>query len=173
MELALANLRDAGLLTPTAIARVPLRRLAGLIRSSGYFRQKARKLKEFVRFVRVEYGGSLKRMFNTPTIRLREKLLSIWGIGPETADSILLYAGGLPVFVVDAYTKRILLRHGWIGERAKYDEVRWMFERQFPGDAKTFNEFHGLIVAAGKKWCRKSFADCENCPLGRYKEEGR
>jgi len=173
VEQAVAKLRDAGLLTPRATERVPLGRLERLIRSSGYFRQKARKLKAFVKFLRAEYKGSLKRMFDTPTLSLREKLLGIWEIGPETADSILLYAGGLPVFPVDAYTKRILLRHGWITERAKYDEIRWIFERQFPGDAKTFNEFHGLIVATGKKWCRKSIADCENCPLGMYREEGR
>jgi endonuclease III related protein len=173
VEQAIAKLRDAGLLTPRAIESVPLRRLERLIRSSGYFRQKARKLRAFVQVLRAESKGSLKRMFDTPTLALREKLLGIWGIGPETADSILLYAGGLPVFPVDAYTKRILLRHGWITERAKYHEIRWMFERQFPGDAKTFNEFHGLIVATGKKWCRKSIADCENCPLGRYREEGR
>lgn len=97
-------------------------------------------------------------MFATPTIELREKLLRVWGIGPETADAILLYAGRRPVFVVDAYTKRIMARHGWIGEKAKYETVRWMFERQF---------------SVGKNWCRKQVAECEQCPLGRYLEEGR
>jgi endonuclease-3 related protein len=144
-----------------------------LIRPAGYFRQKARALKAFVSFLRSEYRGSLKRMFATPTISLREKLLKVWGIGPETADAILLYAGQHPVFVVDAYTKRIMARHGWVGEKAKYEDVRWMFERQSLGNVERFKEFHGLIVLVGKQWCRKSVALCEECPLGRYKEEGR
>jgi endonuclease III related protein len=173
VELALANLQGAGVFTPTAVARVHVRSLQALIRPSGYFRQKARALKAFVQFLQVEYRGSLKRMFATPTIELREKLLRVWGIGPETADAILLYAGQHPVFVVDAYTKRITARHGWIGDKAKYEEVRWMFERQFPGDVERFKEFHGLIVSVGKSWCRKQVADCEKCPLGRYLEEGR
>jgi endonuclease III related protein len=173
VELALGNLRAAGVFTPTAVERVHVRHLQSLIRSSGYFRQKARALKAFVQFLRVKYRGSLKRMFATPTIELREKLLRVWGIGPETADAILLYAGKQPVFVVDAYTKRIMARHGWIGDKAKYEEVRWMFERQFPGEVERFKEFHGLIVTVGKNWCRKQAALCEKCPLGRYLEEGR
>ncbi len=143
------------------------------MRPSGYFRQKARKLKAFCEFLRNEYGGSLRKMFAAPTIVLREQLLGIWGIGPETADSILLYAGAHPVFVVDAYTRRMLSRHGWIGDEAKYDDVRWMFERAFPGDAARFNEFHALIVHAGKNFCRPRDPKCGACPLGRYREEGR
>jgi endonuclease-3 related protein len=150
-----------------------MRHLETLVRSSGYFRQKARKLKAFCEFLRMEYKGSLKRMFETPTLMLREKLLGVFGIGPETADSILLYAGGHAVFVVDAYTKRILSRHGWVGEKATYDEVRWMFERQFPGDVNRLNEFHALIVETGKRWCKASHPACDECPLGRYLEEGR
>jgi endonuclease III related protein len=173
VERAIANLQSAGLLSPAAIEKVPVRRLERLIRSSGYFRQKARKLKAFCKFLRGEYGGSLERMFEAPTIVLREKLLGVFGIGPETADSILLYAGDHAVFVVDAYTKRILLRHGWADEKTKYDEVRWMFERQFPGNAERFNEFHALIVTTGKNFCRTKEALCERCPLGRYLEEGR
>jgi endonuclease III related protein len=172
-ELALANLRAAGVFTPTAVAKVHIRTLLALIRPSGYFRQKTRALKAFVQFLRAQYRGSLKRMFATPTIELREKLLRVWGIGPETADAILLYAGQHPVFVVDAYTKRIMARHGWIADKAKYETVRWMFERQFPGDVERFKEFHGLIVAVGKNWCRKQAAECEQCPLGPYLEEGR
>jgi endonuclease III related protein len=129
--------------------------------------------KAFCAFLRDEFGGSVRRMFNKPTLILREKLLNVFGIGPETADSILLYAGGHGVFVVDAYTRRMLVRHGWIHERAKYDDIRWLFERQFPGDMKLFNEFHALIVATGKLWCRSQEPDCEHCPLGRYREEGR
>jgi len=173
VERAISNLRSAGLLSPTAIERAPVRRLENLIRCSGYFRQKARKLKAFCRFLRTEYRGSLKRMFEAPTIALREKLLGVFGIGPETADSILLYAGDHPVFVVDAYTKRMLLRHGWIGDKAKYEDVRWMFERQSPGDSRRFSEFHALIVNAGKNFCRTQEPLCDRCPLGRYLEEGR
>jgi endonuclease III related protein len=173
VELAIANLRRAGLLAARAIRKVPVRRLERLIRPSGYFRQKARKLKAFSEFLRAEYGGSLRKMFQTPTIVLREKLVGVWGIGPETADSILLYAGEHAVFVIDAYTKRMLARHGWITERANYDDVRWVFEREFPGDTKRFNEFHALIVQAGKNFCRAQDPNCAACPLGRYLEEGR
>jgi endonuclease-3 related protein len=173
VELALLNLRAAGVFTPTAVEKVHIRSLQSLVRPSGYYRQKARALKAFAQFLRTEYRGSLKRMFATPTIELREKLLRVWGIGPETADAILLYAGQHPVFVVDAYTKRMMARHGWIGDKAKYEEVRWMFERQFPGEVERFKEFHGLIVTVGKNWCRKQIAECEKCPLGRYLEEGR
>jgi endonuclease-3 related protein len=173
VETALGNLRRADLLTPAAIEQVSLRHLQSLIRSSGYWRQKARALKSFARFLRSEYRGSLKRMFETPTIVLREQLQGIFGIGPETADSILLYAGQHGVFVVDAYTKRMLVRHGWANEKAKYDDIRWQVEQRFPGNVKKFNEFHALIVAAGKKWCRKTEPKCTECPLGRYLEEGR
>jgi endonuclease III related protein len=173
VEKAITNLREAKLLSPSAIAKVPLRKLQRLVRPSGYFRQKARKLKAFCEFLRAEYRGSLKRMFATPTIVLRQKLLGIFGIGPETADSILLYAGGHAVFVVDAYTKRILARHGWSDEKAKYEDVRWTFERQFPGDMHRFNELHALIVQTGKHFCRTSEPLCHACPLGRYREEGR
>lgn len=173
VEMALANLRGEGLLAVEGIEHVNQRHLAKLLRPAGYFRQKARKLKAFVRFLRTEYAGSLRRMFRTPTLKLREKLLGVWGIGPETADSILLYAGEQPVFVADAYTKRLFERHGWIGEKAKYEDIRWMVERQFPGDARRFNELHALIVNAGKNWCRPKDPGCGECPLGRYLEEGR
>lgn len=173
VELALANLRGEDLLSVAGIERVDVRHLGTLLRPAGYFRQKARKLKAFVRFLRGEYAGSLRRMFATPVLVLREKLLGVWGIGPETADSILLYAGEQPVFVVDAYTKRIFARHGWIGEKAKYEDVRWMVERQFPGDVRRFNELHALIVSAGKNFCRPQEPKCGECPLGRYLEEGR
>lgn len=170
---AIENLRGERLLTPTAIERASLPRIEALIRPSGYFRQKARKLKAFCAFLRAEYRGSLQRMFDTPTVVLREKLLGVFGIGPETADSILLYAGGHPVFVVDAYTKRMLARHGWADREAKYEDLRWIVERQFPGDTERFNEFHALIVNTGKDFCRARDPLCGECPLGRYLEEGR
>jgi endonuclease III related protein len=170
---AIENLRDDQLLSPTAIERVPIGKLETLIRPSGYFRQKALKLKAFCAFLRAEYRGSLKRMFETPTIVLREKLLRVFGIGPETADSILLYAGQHPVFVVDAYTKRMLARHAWAEAEAKYEDLRWMVEQQSPGDTGRFNEFHALIVNTGKNFCRPRDPLCGECPLGRYLEEGR
>ena len=165
VERAIANLRRERMLTPTALERVDQRRLARLIRSSGYFRQKARKLKEFVRFLRREFGGSLARMFRTPTAELRERLLAVHGIGRETADSILLYAGGHAIFVVDAYTHRILSRHALSHEKAKYEDVRALFEASLPADAAIYNEFHGLIVHVGKHWCRTREPRCQECPL--------
>ena len=165
VERAIANLRSAGMLTPAAMLRVPLPRLAELVRPSGYFRQKAKKLKAFVRFLQAEYRGSLKRMFHTPTLELREKLLSVHGIGPETADSILLYAGNHPVFVVDAYTHRILGRHGITDGKPDYEKVRAFIESSIPRQPELFNEFHALIVNTGKNWCRKSAPRCEECPL--------
>jgi endonuclease-3 related protein len=165
VERAIANLRRERVLSPLALERVERRRLERLIRSSGYFRQKARKLKEFVRFLRREFGGSLARMFRTPTAELRERLLAVHGIGPETADSILLYAGGHRVFVVDAYTDRILERHALAPEKSKYEEVRALFEASLPPEPALYNEFHGLIVHVGKNWCRTRQPRCHECPL--------
>ncbi|MFZ3212834.1 MAG: base excision DNA repair protein, partial [Terriglobales bacterium] len=124
VERALRRLRDEGTLNCDGIRRTPLPRLARMIRSSGYFRQKAQRLKNFVRYLDAGYGGSLERMFAQPTEKLREELLALNGVGPETADSILLYAGGHPVFVVDAYTRRILERHGLITAKARYEDIR-------------------------------------------------
>jgi endonuclease-3 related protein len=166
VERAIANLRSARILTPSSIAAARTSRLAALVRPSGYFRQKAVKLKAFVRFLRREYGGSLKRMFKTPTEELREKLLSVYGIGPETADSILLYAGNHPVFVVDAYTHRIFARHGIAGGKPDYEHVRALVEAALPRDPRFLNEFHALVVNTGKNWCRKSNPRCAECPLG-------
>jgi endonuclease-3 related protein len=165
VEIAMRNLRREKLLSPRAIERVPLRRLAQLIRSSGYFRQKAKKLKCFVHFLRSEYGGSLHRMFRGPTAVLREKLLGVHGIGAETADAILLYAGGHPVFVVDAYTRRMLERHTLAAPTQSYEQVRQLFERSLPSDASLYNEFHALIVRNGKEYCRTSNPRCSECPL--------
>jgi endonuclease III related protein len=168
VEIALRNLRRERLLTPRAMEEVPLARLARLIRSSGYFRQKAKKLKCFVRFLRSEYGGSLNRMFRTPTDTLRHKLLSVYGIGPETADSILLYAGEHPVFVVDAYTRRLLEKHGLAAPTHSYEEFRQLFQRSLPSDAPLYNEFHALIVRNGKEYCRNRNPRCSECPLHSF-----
>ena len=133
VEIALRNLRDAKVLSVEGIRDVSLRQLERLIRSSGYFRQKARKLKRFVKFLDQKYAGSLTKMFAQPTAELREQLLSLNGVGPETADSILLYAGQHAVFVVDAYTRRLAVRHGISSEKASYEEVRSLFERALIG----------------------------------------
>lgn len=165
VERAIVNLRAARLLTPSAMLQVRTTRLAALVRPSGYFRQKAKKLKAFVHFLETEYGGSLERMFLTSTSELRERLLSVHGIGPETADSILLYAGNHPVFVVDAYTHRIFGRHGITIGKPDYERVRAFIETSIPRQPELFNEFHALIVNTGKNWCRKSAPRCEECPL--------
>jgi endonuclease-3 related protein len=162
---AIENLRRAKLLTPRAIESVPAPRLARLIRSSGYFRQKTNKLKNFVRFLRRDYQGSLAKMFRAPAATLRDQLLSVHGIGPETADSILLYAGNHSVFVVDAYTRRMLERHGLVSARFSYEDVRELFERNLPPDATLYNEFHALIVHTGKHFCRPREPRCGECPL--------
>jgi endonuclease III related protein len=168
VERALANLRRARLLRPSRMERVSEARLARLIRPSGYFRQKAKKLKAFARFLRERHGGSLARMFRTPTAALREQLLAVHGIGPETADSILLYAGEHPVFVVDAYTHRILGRHDLAGGKPDYRSVQSFFETNLPQDAALYNEFHALLVNVGKNWCRKRLPRCQECPLLRH-----
>jgi len=165
VERAIANLRSARLLNPSAMLVVRSQRLAEMVRPSGYFRQKAKKLKAFVRFLQAEYGGSLKRMFQSPTLELREKLLAVHGIGPETADSILLYAGNHPIFVVDAYTHRILERHRITSGKPDYEGVRSFIEDALPRSAELYNEFHALIVNTGKNWCRKKAPRCEGCPL--------
>ncbi len=165
VERAIANLRAARMLTPSAMLQVRTARLAAIVRPSGYFRQKAKKLKAFVRFLHAGYGGSLKRMFVTPTLELRERLLTVHGIGPETADSILLYAGNHPVFVVDAYTHRIFGRHGITDGQPDYEKVRALVETSIPRRPELFNELHALLVNTGKNWCRKSAPRCEECPL--------
>jgi endonuclease-3 related protein len=118
-----------------------------------------------LRFVVEEYGGSLDAMFQTELSTLREKLLGVHGIGPETADSILLYAGRMPTFVVDTYTHRVLARHGWIGYEAGYDEIKDYFESALPADEPLYNEYHALWVRLGKDYCRRTNPKCETCPL--------
>ncbi len=162
---AIENLRRAGLLDPFRLDQVPLARLASLIRPSGYFNQKAKRLKIFVRYYVASYSGDIGRFRRMPPGKLREELLALSGIGPETADSILLYAAGKPVFVVDAYTRRILARHGFIRWEAPYDEIKALFMRHMPHKTILFNEYHALIVALGKDLCRRTCPQCHQCPL--------
>lgn len=140
VEKAIKNLRSAKALSVKGIREISLAELETLIRPSGYFRHKASRLKSFVGFLDREYGGSLSRMFGRPTLELREKLLALDGVGPETADSILLYAGNHPVFVVDAYTRRVFTRHGSLREGVTYEEIREVFQRGLAGLAKDREE---------------------------------
>ncbi len=165
VEPCIKNLRREKLLTPAAIETASSARLARLIRSSGYFRQKTKKLKAFVRFLSSKYQGSLSKMFRAPTLALREQLLAVHGIGPETADSILLYAARHPVFVVDAYARRILERHGLAETRHRYEDIRRLFERSLPANAPLYNEFHALIVHTGKRYCHAREPRCSECAL--------
>ena len=171
VERAIQNLRDAGLLTPRRLANVPLPELEELIRPAGYYRIKARRLRNLLEMIVRRYGGSLEQMFSTPLDTLRAELLQVPGIGPETADSILLYAGGLPTFVVDTYTHRILARHGWIGFDANYYELKEYFESQLEADPQLFNEYHALLVRVGKEHCRRQ-PKCIGCPLEPMLPEG-
>jgi endonuclease III related protein len=140
VEKAIANLRQARLLSMNGIRRIPVAKLERLIRPSGYFRQKAARLKAFVAHLDKCYGGSLTKFLSRPTQQLREELLNLNGIGPETADSILLYAGNHPVFVVDAYTRRILVRHEILDEKATYEEIRELTEAALAPIAESLDD---------------------------------
>lgn len=164
VEKAIANLRAADVLDPRAMYELDLEELAELIRPAGYYRLKARRLHNVLRLIVERYDGSLEAMFQTPLDTLREELLSINGIGPETADSILLYAGGLPSFVIDNYTHRILKRHGWIEFEADYHALKEHFESSLPQDVALYNEYHALLVRLGNQHCRKQ-PKCSGCPI--------
>jgi endonuclease III related protein len=165
VEKAISNLRQSDLLEPHALYNVPVEELEDLLRPAGYFRIKARRLRSLLEFLVTRWDGSLEAMFQTDLQRLREELLTVNGIGPETADSILLYAGGLPVFVVDAYTHRIFARHGWIGFDADYHQTQDYIQSCLPEDVRLYNEYHALLVYAGKHYCRKTKPNCRECPL--------
>ena len=164
VEKAIRNLKEKGILYPYAFYKIPPRRLAALIKPAGSFNVKTKRLKNFMRFLFEEYEGDLSRMKKEKWQDLRRKLLSVNGIGPETADSILLYALEKPVFVVDAYTKRVLYRHNFISNDMEYHDIQDLMMRSFKRDIKLFNEYHALIVRLGKDHCKPS-ARCEKCPL--------
>ncbi len=170
VEKAIENLKAAGCLSLKALDKIPQDELAELIRSSGYYNQKAKKIKIFVRYICSRYACSLEAMRHRPLEELREELLSLYGIGPETADSILLYAFEKPTFVVDAYTRRILLRHGWMTEKATYEDIRAFFMKHLPQDVALFNEFHALIVYVGNQFCRRN-PRCSDCVLEPFLPE--
>jgi endonuclease-3 related protein len=167
---AIENLKANGLLSLEAIERSSEEGLARVIRSSGAFNQKAKKLKAFVFYLIRRFGGSLEEMGRVKTPELREELLKTHGIGPETADTILLYAVGKPVFVIDAYTKRILANHGLIAPDMPYEALRGCFERNLEPEVALFREFHAQIVLTGKHFCRKRPL-CLCCPLEPFLEQ--
>ena len=165
VEKAMANLRARNLLDLSALHQVADTDLAAAIRPSGFFNLKTRRLKALVGWIVGRYGGSIERMFSGETAALREELLAVEGVGPETADSILLYAGQRPIFVIDAYTRRIFLRHGFIVESDDDAAVQDIFMRHLPHDATLFNEYHALIVRTAKEYCKKRDPNCDACPL--------
>ncbi len=164
VERAIANLRRAKALTWRALRDLPENKLAELLRPSGTFTVKARRLQAFVRSLWENHNGSLRSLLKGAMSPTRERLLSIHGIGPETADAILLYAGNRPTFVVDAYTRRVLRRHRLCDGKADYESIRELFHASLPPNAALFNEYHALLVVVGKKHCN-SQARCEGCPL--------
>lgn len=170
VEKAIARLRAARMIDWAALREVAIERLADLIRPAGYYNVKAKRLKNFVTWLWANFDGDLGRMRDVPLEQLREDLLSVNGIGRETADSILLYALDQPSFVVDAYTARLARRHRLIDEDADYESLKALFEDHLTSDAKMFNEYHALIVAVGKRHC-KMRAQCEGCPLERFEHD--
>ena len=164
VALAIENLREADLLDPHRLHAMTTEELAELIRPAGYYRLKARRLKNLIALLVTRYEGSLEQMFSVGRFALRDELLAINGIGPETADSIVLYAAQLPAFVVDTYTARVLKRHGWIDPEANYYDIQDFFVCHLPEDVHVFNEFHALLVRLGNQYCRKS-PQCDQCPL--------
>jgi endonuclease-3 related protein len=165
VEKAIANLKKSNLLTARKLYALAPDKLALLLKPAGYYNIKAKRLRNFLKFFIERFSASPKKMARVPARRLRRELLSVNGVGPETADSILLYALNKPVFVVDAYTKRIFSRHRFIKEGAQYGQVQDFFQRCLQKSPRLFNEYHALIVKLGKDFCRKSKPRCAACPL--------
>lgn len=173
VEKAIKNLKAIAPLSPAALAALPDEKLAEAIRPSGYYNQKVIKIRNFLAWLREYAGGdsddaSLDFLRGEALSTLRESLLAVKGVGPETADSILLYALGLPTFVIDAYTWRMLRRHGFVGEDTDYYEMQQLFSSALPEDVAVYNECHALIVKLGQEHCKKSKPLCETCPLFEY-----
>jgi len=164
VEKAITNIKNAELLSPQVLHELDITQLAELIRPAGYFNVKAKRLKSFLDWLFEQYDGRLENLEQLETSRFRDELLSIKGIGPETADSILLYAFGRPVFVVDAYTARIIARHGLIEPLFDYEQLQQLFESNLEPDVQFFNEYHALLVQVGKQFCKPK-AKCAGCPL--------
>ena len=162
--IAIQNLKKENLLDIRKIIKANNKKLANIIKSSGYHNQKAIKLKNFCKHIKHNYKGDISLFFRKDIAKLREELLSIKGIGPETADSIILYAACKPIFVIDAYSKRIISRIGLCNEDVKYQELQELFHNALEKDTKMFNEYHALLVEHAKQYCRKQPL-CNECPL--------
>ena len=162
---AITNLKNGGLLSFETLLTLPPADLALYIRPSGYYNIKTRRLKNLLQMIEEKYQGQLDLLLQDDMMTGRENLLSVQGIGPETADSILLYGGNQPIFVVDAYTHRIFSRHNLLAEESDYDSIQEHFMRMLPVDSMLFNEYHALIVRLGKEFCKKNRPLCEQCPL--------
>ncbi|MFA5090308.1 MAG: endonuclease III domain-containing protein [Candidatus Omnitrophota bacterium] len=171
VEKAIAALKQKRLLSPKKLYKISRVNLASLIRPTGYYNIKAERLKEFLGFLFKRYKADIKRLSLADTAGLRRELLEIKGIGQETADSILLYALGKPVFVIDAYTKRALARHHLIKEGASYEEVQGLFMGSLKPQVRLFNEYHALWVRLGKEFCLKNDRRCEGCPLAGFTDK--
>lgn len=166
VETAILNLKKNRMLTPRALLEKSEKEIAPLIRPTGYYNQKAKKLKNFIEWFR-GYNFSFKKVETMELAVLRDELLSVNGIGPETADSILLYALGKKIFVVDAYTRRIFTRTGFLKGHESYHEIQEMFHSRFPGSIQDYNEYHALIVKHGKDVCRTKPL-CHDCCIRKY-----
>ena len=168
VEKAINNLKDANLLSPEAMHSLSQKELAALIRPAGYYNIKSKRLWNFLEFLRIEADFDLETLKSQGLHKLRPKLLDVNGIGPETADCILLYALEFPTFVVDTYTHRMMGRHGLAWEDMNYHELQALFMDALPEDVALYNEYHALIVRVGKDWCKKQHGLCESCPLKPY-----
>jgi endonuclease III related protein len=168
VEKAIHNLRERDLLDPLALQRLPDDELTALIRPSGAFRVKTVRVRNFLRFLHESCDSDMQRLREKDVEALRADLLQVSGIGPETADSMLLYALGLPSFMVDAYTRRIMTRHGLVPEDIGYEELRGFFMDALPPDVRFFQEYHALTVRIGQGWCAKKAPKCTSCPLACF-----
>lgn len=168
VERAMANLKATDVLTPERINATTFLRLTRLIRPSGFYNQKTQRLKTLAHFLLERYDGDIRKVRREEVSKVRGELLALDGIGPETADSILLYALGKPVFVIDAYTRRVFSRHGFLSEKQGYSDWQGLFESELPRDEKLFNEYHALIVRLAKTHCRQRPL-CDECPLSNIR----
>jgi endonuclease-3 related protein len=168
VEAAIRRLKAEDVLHPARLRPLADQHLADLIRPAGYFRVKTKRLKAFLNFLNQDYRDDLVALFAEDLWGLRKKMLLVHGIGEETADSILLYAGGKPVFVVDAYTRRIMQRHHIISDKARYEDIQTLFMNGLPRSAPLYNQYHALLVNTGKQFCRKQNPKCEICPLQSF-----
>lgn len=165
VEKAIETMKQAGVFSFHGLLNLTEQELAGHIRSSGYYNLKARRLKNLLEMIDRDFGGDLAQLFAANTDTARRALLEVKGIGPETADSILLYGGGHPVFVVDTYTHRILSRHSLIPEDCDYQFIQELFMDNLTNDAEVFNQYHALLVSTAKRYCKKKEPQCRRCPL--------